>query len=113
MINGVANTRHVWRLCEIVRVHPGISCRPDEDIVGEMPCNSVRDLLTRGEAFTQEGDVLVVPGVAVRNRRPIADAINLIAIIPPGHHPRICRSALLEPPVRLSIVIEDNLLTIR
>ena len=75
-----------------------------------MACNSVRDLLTRGEAFAQEGDVLVVPGVAVRNRRPIADAINLVAIIPPGHHPRVLWRIVAQPPIRLAEVVYNHAL---
>mmetsp|Transcript_67568 Transcript_67568/g.161295 ORF Transcript_67568/g.161295 Transcript_67568/m.161295 type:complete len:224 (+) Transcript_67568:945-1616(+) len=72
----------------------------------------VRRVLLRRQALAEGGNVLVVPGVAVRDRRAVPDARNLISVVPPRHDAGIVRSLVAHPPVRLAVVIDDDFLAV-
>mmetsp|Transcript_27728 Transcript_27728/g.55788 ORF Transcript_27728/g.55788 Transcript_27728/m.55788 type:complete len:236 (-) Transcript_27728:1301-2008(-) len=77
-----------------------------------MLCEGVGLLLRGGEDAAQGGDVLVVPCVAVGDARAFGDASDLIAVVPPGHHPRVLWRVVAKPMVGLAVVVEDDLLAI-
>ena len=73
----------------------------------------VADLLARAHGLANSGNVGVVPGVVVNQGRAISHTTDLVAIVPPGHDLGVIRGVLAEPVVRLTVVIDDELATIR
>mmetsp|Transcript_10385 Transcript_10385/g.17856 ORF Transcript_10385/g.17856 Transcript_10385/m.17856 type:complete len:356 (+) Transcript_10385:876-1943(+) len=65
-------------------------------------------LFARHEALAEKGQVLMVPRVPVRNGGPVGHARDLVAVVPPGHHARVLRGVVPQPPVRLAEVIDDH-----
>ena len=63
--------------------------RPHQDVVGEVPHNFVGALFGRRQAAPESGDVLVVPGVAVGHGGAVADAGDLVAVVPPAARVRV------------------------
>ena len=55
----------------------------------------------------------IVPGVVINKGRAVSHTTNLVAVIPPGHDLGVLGSVLPEPVVRLTIVIDDVLATVR
>eukprot|EP00408_Alexandrium_pacificum_P048247 CAMPEP_0171246748 /NCGR_PEP_ID=MMETSP0790-20130122/48120_1 /TAXON_ID=2925 /ORGANISM="Alexandrium catenella, Strain OF101" /LENGTH=275 /DNA_ID=CAMNT_0011714097 /DNA_START=168 /DNA_END=992 /DNA_ORIENTATION=+ len=107
-VDGVGYARHVGRLRQVVPASPS----PDQDVVCEVPDKVVRLPLRAREAAAQRRDVLVVPRVAVRDGRAVANAVDLVPVVPPSHHSRVLRGVVPEPPVRLSVVVDDDLLAV-
>ena len=54
----------------------------------------------------------VVPGVVVYYGGSIAHASELVAKVPPRQYLAIRRSVLAQPPVALSVLIDDNSVTV-
>ena len=52
--------------------------------------------------------VLVVPGVAVSDGGAVADASDLVTVIPPCHDPGVGRGVVTEPPIRFAVVIDGD-----
>jgi hypothetical protein len=72
--------RHVRRLGEVVRG----AAFPHENVVGQVARKCMRLQLGRCEAEPHQCDVLVVPRVAVGERRALRHAGDLVAVVPPG-----------------------------
>mmetsp|Transcript_8845 Transcript_8845/g.28034 ORF Transcript_8845/g.28034 Transcript_8845/m.28034 type:complete len:537 (+) Transcript_8845:4514-6124(+) len=102
----VADAGHVRRLCKVV----ASAARPDEHVVGEVARVRVRLLLWRREDAAERRDVLVVPGVPVGDRGAVGNAGDLVAVVPPGHHARVLRRLVAQPPVGLAVVVHHHLL---
>eukprot|EP00959_Pyramimonas_sp_CCMP1952_P432642 9060109-Pyramimonas_sp.AAC.2 len=64
-------------------------------------------LLVGHEALAQQGQVLVVPRVAVGDGGAVGHARDLVAVVPPGHHARVLGGVVPQPPVRLAEVVDD------
>mmetsp|Transcript_10633 Transcript_10633/g.27897 ORF Transcript_10633/g.27897 Transcript_10633/m.27897 type:complete len:439 (+) Transcript_10633:744-2060(+) len=52
--------------------------------------------------------MLVVPRVAVRERRAVADAGDLVPVVPPTQNARVFRGVVAEPPVPLAVVVDEH-----
>mmetsp|Transcript_130841 Transcript_130841/g.378544 ORF Transcript_130841/g.378544 Transcript_130841/m.378544 type:complete len:295 (-) Transcript_130841:181-1065(-) len=103
-VHRVPDAGHVRGLGEVVAA----SARPQQHVVRKVPDDVMSLLLGAGQGPAQGGDVLVVPGVAVRDGRAVRDAVDLIAVVPPRHHPRVLGRVVPQPPVGLSVVVNDN-----
>mmetsp|Transcript_59729 Transcript_59729/g.159845 ORF Transcript_59729/g.159845 Transcript_59729/m.159845 type:complete len:229 (+) Transcript_59729:494-1180(+) len=66
--------------------------------------------LRRHQRLAQQGDVLVVPGIAVGNGGPVPDARDLVAVVPPGYNTGGGSCVRRQPVVGLTIIIKDDLL---
>ena len=110
-VDGASDASHVRHLGEIISPHATPARGPDEDVVGQMLDHGVCLLLGRHETFAEQCDVLVVPGVSVGDGRAVANAVDLVAIIPPGHDPRVGGGVVAQPPVGLSEVVDHDHLT--
>mmetsp|Transcript_43359 Transcript_43359/g.94218 ORF Transcript_43359/g.94218 Transcript_43359/m.94218 type:complete len:266 (-) Transcript_43359:435-1232(-) len=108
VINGCGNSRHMRRLRDIIAV----VSRPNQHVVGQMSNHFVGLFLRPCEALAQQGDVLMVPGISIRQSGAIAESIDLIAVIPPGHDPSILGRLVTQPPIGLAVVIDEDHLTI-
>mmetsp|Transcript_10448 Transcript_10448/g.33382 ORF Transcript_10448/g.33382 Transcript_10448/m.33382 type:complete len:466 (+) Transcript_10448:423-1820(+) len=104
-IHAVSDARNVRHLGEIVAA----AAAPDQDVVGQVADHAVGGLLLGDEAAAEGGDVLVVPGVAVRDRGAVGNASDLIAVVPPGHDTRVLGGVVAEPKVRLAVVVHQHL----
>ena len=80
---------------------------PHQNIVGKVPRNGVGFFQRRREAEAKQSNVLMVPCVAVGNRRAVGNAGNLVAVVPPGHHARVGRRVFTQPQVARTIIIEQ------
>jgi hypothetical protein len=85
------------------------SC-PDEDVVRKVADEVVGPLLLGGQAAGNEGDVLQVPGVSIGQGRAVANARDLVAVIPP------CKSGTEQRgggPDHVAVMIEPSAATWR
>mmetsp|Transcript_16806 Transcript_16806/g.36884 ORF Transcript_16806/g.36884 Transcript_16806/m.36884 type:complete len:428 (-) Transcript_16806:784-2067(-) len=82
---------------------------PDKSIIGQVPHRLVAPALLTSQDPAQHGNVLVVPRVAVSNRRAIADASDLVAVVPPCNHTSILGRIILDPLVAREVVVDDHL----
>mmetsp|Transcript_21539 Transcript_21539/g.51093 ORF Transcript_21539/g.51093 Transcript_21539/m.51093 type:complete len:212 (-) Transcript_21539:764-1399(-) len=78
-----------------------------------MADDTVRLLDRRYQRAAEEGDVLVVPGVAVGNGSPIRDAVDLVAVVPPREHPGVLGGVVADPPVGLPEVVDHHWFAVR
>mmetsp|Transcript_27661 Transcript_27661/g.83427 ORF Transcript_27661/g.83427 Transcript_27661/m.83427 type:complete len:290 (-) Transcript_27661:1239-2108(-) len=104
-VHRVGDPGHVRRLRQVVARPAG----PDEDVVGQVADDVVRLFLRVRQAAPQCGDVLVIPRVPIGDRCPVADAVDLVAVIPPRHDARILGRVVSEPPISLSVIVDDLL----
>ena len=78
-VHAVSDAGHPRRLPKVIPV----PARPHQHIVSQVAYHAV-GLLDRGcEAAPDRRDVFVVPRVAVGDGCPVADAGDLVAIVPP------------------------------
>ena len=73
-----------------------------------MTSNPVSLLDTRREGPPEQGNVLVVPRVAIGNGGPVGDTGNLVAIVPPGQDAGVLGCVVPEPPIALAVVIDHD-----
>ena len=57
--------------------------------------------------MTDQRDVTVVPRVVVDERRAVAHAGDLVAVVPPRHHARLVARVLTQPVVGLAEVVQN------
>ena len=81
---------------------------PDQNVIGQVANDSVGLLLGAREALAQEGNVLVVPRVAIGNGGSVGDAGDLVPVVPPAHDARVLGSLVAEPVVSLAVVVDDD-----
>jgi len=62
---------------------------------------------------THESYVRIVPGVVVHERRSVGHSGDLVAVVPPGHHPRVLIRVLPQPVVGLTEVVQNVAATIK
>jgi hypothetical protein len=75
-IHGVCNTSQVRALGNVVASSTG----PHQDVVCEMPGDPMRILFGSGQRPAQQGNVLVVPRVPVRDGGPIGNPRDLVPV---------------------------------
>ncbi|EPY30849.1 hypothetical protein STCU_03854 [Strigomonas culicis] len=105
-VDAVADARHVRRLAEVAALP-----RPDVHVVRDVPHEPVGLLHRRRQHLADGGDVLVVPRVAVGERRAVGDAGDLVAVVPPRKHARVLRRVLPHPDVRVHVVADEDRLS--
>mmetsp|Transcript_33406 Transcript_33406/g.105277 ORF Transcript_33406/g.105277 Transcript_33406/m.105277 type:complete len:223 (+) Transcript_33406:761-1429(+) len=103
-VDRVSDTSHVRRLCEIVSP----SSSPHKHEVGKMPHDRMGFLLGGCKHLADGGDVLVVPCVAVCQGRSLADASDLITVVPPCHHSCLLGGLISQPVVCLQVVVDHH-----
>lgn len=59
------------------------------------------------DCVTDQSDVTVVPSVVVNQCGAVSHAGDLVAIVPPTHHPGVTRCVVRQPVVRLPEIIQD------
>ena len=106
-VDTVGNACQVRTLGQVV----ASSTSPDQDVIGKMTSNAVPLLLGACQGLTKKSNVLVVPGVAIRNCCSVADTSDLVAIVPPSHDASILRRVVSAPPVRLAVIVHQNFLS--
>mmetsp|Transcript_77796 Transcript_77796/g.197651 ORF Transcript_77796/g.197651 Transcript_77796/m.197651 type:complete len:328 (-) Transcript_77796:49-1032(-) len=99
--HGVADARQVRGLRQVVAA----ASSPDEQVIRNMPDGVVGLLLRARERAAQGRDVLVVPSVAIGNRRPLGNARDLVPVVPPCDNPGVLGRVLVDPLVALQVVI--------
>mmetsp|Transcript_13792 Transcript_13792/g.48708 ORF Transcript_13792/g.48708 Transcript_13792/m.48708 type:complete len:288 (-) Transcript_13792:158-1021(-) len=95
----VGNLRHVGGFADVLA--------PDEDIVCQVPRDSVAFLERGREHHSNEPDVIHVPSVAICKCRAVGDASDLVPVVPPRQDPCVSRSILIQPKVCLTDVVND------
>lgn len=112
--NTLSDTNHPKELVYVIARVSQKTSKDDEDIVNlVLAHNLVADFLTGTHRLTDSGNVSVVPRVVVHQSRSVSHATNLVAIIPPRHDFGVLLGVLSQPLVRLTVVIDDVLRTIR
>jgi hypothetical protein len=102
------NSDHPEELVNIVARIAEQSAENDKDVVHLMLAhNLIADFLSRAHGLANCGDMCVVPGVVVHERRPIGHATNLVAVVPPRHDLGILLGVLSKPLIRFSIIVND------
>lgn len=107
-VDGTSDVTDVGHLGKIVSVHASETSGPDEDVVGQVSGDSPGLLFRRHQGLTEQGDVFVIPSVSVGNCSTVGDTIDLVPVIPPGHHTSVLRGMITQPPVGLHEIIDDN-----
>mmetsp|Transcript_6508 Transcript_6508/g.18989 ORF Transcript_6508/g.18989 Transcript_6508/m.18989 type:complete len:286 (-) Transcript_6508:1550-2407(-) len=80
---------------------------PDHDVICEVLDEAVRLARGQEEAAPHKGDMLVVPCVAVGKARAVGNAVDVVAIVPPGEDSGVVWGAIADPVVGLTKVIHD------
>mmetsp|Transcript_41731 Transcript_41731/g.95779 ORF Transcript_41731/g.95779 Transcript_41731/m.95779 type:complete len:275 (-) Transcript_41731:662-1486(-) len=104
----VPNPCQVGRLSQVISMS---SC-PHQDVVSQMSDCIPSLLLRAGEHATKGSNVLVVPCVAISNRRALGYTRYLVTIVPPRHHSRVLGSVLVDPLVTTEVVIDLSKLAV-
>ena len=100
-VDRVGDPGQVGALGEIVPPAPA----PDEGVVCQVAGDLVALVDVPREDLAQEGDVLVVPGVAVGQGGSVSDAGDLVAVIPPRQDAGVLGCVVPKPPVGLAVVV--------
>lgn len=110
----LGDSDHPKEFVDIVARVSKKATKNNQDIVNLMLThNRVADLFTGAHGFAHGRDMRVVPGVVVDQCRSVSHATNLVAIVPPRHDLGILLGVLAEPLVRLAVIINDMLATVR
>mmetsp|Transcript_14001 Transcript_14001/g.38322 ORF Transcript_14001/g.38322 Transcript_14001/m.38322 type:complete len:208 (+) Transcript_14001:16-639(+) len=87
LVDATGDASHVRGLCEVVPVETRESRGPDQHVIREVPDDVVPFQLWGDEALPEQRDVLVVPRVSVGDGGPVAQAVDLVPVVPPRHDP--------------------------
>jgi len=100
-VHRVGDAGEVRALGEVVAPTAG----PHQHVVGEVPGDAVSLRGGVGEGAGEEGDVFVVPRVAVGDGGAVGEAGDLVAVVPPGEDAGVLGGVLLEVPVGFAVVV--------
>lgn len=110
----LGDTDHPQELVDVVTGVAQQSTKHHQHVVNiVLTEDGVTDLLTGAHRLTNSGNVGVVPRVVVNQGRAVRHTTDLVAVIPPGHDLGVVLSVLAEPVVRLTVIIDDVLASIR
>lgn len=110
----LGNTDHPEELVDIISRVSKETTKHNEYVVDlVLAHDGVADLLTGAHGLAHRRDVRVVPRVVVNQSRAVRHATNLVAVVPPRHDLGVLLGVLAKPLVRLSVIINDVLATIR
>mmetsp|Transcript_26441 Transcript_26441/g.57432 ORF Transcript_26441/g.57432 Transcript_26441/m.57432 type:complete len:638 (+) Transcript_26441:429-2342(+) len=107
-VDGARNARDVRHLGQVIAPHPRVPRGPHQHVVRQVADHLDGLLLVGHQALAQQCEVLVVPGVAVRNGGAVGHARDLVPVVPPGHHAGILGGVVAQPPVGLPEVVDDH-----